>query len=329
MTLSRPKHRNRTRPRLVAPAIALVLIVSGCGVLNGDDELTSDQAPTDATADASGNAESSDVDASGDSSGDDGNEQANFEDNSTTSVTAAETTTSETTPSTAPISPDPQFCTASKRNNFDIRFAPGESASTVNSTVPADETDLYRIEVGDAQTMSVTVRSAKDDALASITAPDQSIIPGRFVERVVAPTQAGTYLICVAPSVGDVEYELTVSVINDNTPTKVDAPWCGDSVNDRGDIRFQAGAFSGQVQDAVIRGERDLYRLEAGEGQPIDIFLTSLEDNAVFSFRSPSGEIIIDEVSDFRFPLPESGIYTFCIGATRGNASYTMDVTVG
>jgi hypothetical protein len=339
---TRPTQHHRSIAAVTALACALLL--TGCGLLGSDDgALSSDETSVDSGASESSNTDTSDPeDATDDNSdqanfddSDDGSDDADTNDDSnddtSDATTEPDTTTDTATDTTADsdlIPPDSQFCAASQRNDFEVRFAAGESQSTLGRTLPSDEADLYQLEVADGQVISITMRSPKDNALAAVMAPDKSVVPGRFIEQVVAPTQAGTYLICVTVPLENVEYKLTVSVIDDNTPTKVDARWCGDSVNDRGAIRFAANAFSGQAADAVIRGERDLYTVDANEGQALDVLLTSLEDNAVFTLQSPGGEIIIDEVSDFRIPLPESGTYNFCVGSVRGNASYTLDVTI-
>ena len=45
-------------------------------------------------------------------------------------------------------------------------------------------------------------------------------------------------------------------------------------------------------------------------------------------WAAEGGEIIVDGVSDYRIPLPESGDYLICVGSIRGNASYTLTVTI-
>ncbi len=315
------KHR---RTLFAAPVIICALAFSGCGLLGDDgNDLSSDLVPVDADQVKTITADTIEDDSSS-------NDQATIDDDGKTQTSEQTDDSSSTTESapTYPTLPDNGFCEAEKRNNFEIRFAAGESSGTMTGQVPAGESDLYWIEVGVDQVMQLNLISGKDNALAAIMSPDGSVVPGQFIERTVAPTQAGLYAICVSSGEGSASYELVASVIDDNTPTKVSADWCGDSVNDRGEIKFVAGAFSGEVENGVLRGERDLYVLDAGAGQALDVLLTSLEDNAVFTLRGPDGEVIIDDVSDFRIPLPADGTYEFCIGGTRGNASYTMSVGI-
>jgi hypothetical protein len=306
--------------------LAIAMVLSGCSLLGDDGDTNAgldSGSTTTSTAAGQGNGTAAAPDA----------------DTGSGTTLAATTTSAATTGSSSEVEPEPDetagpefndgFCDAPQRNQFDVRFDPGASSSVIDSATIAGQVDLYRIEVGDGQIMVITLGSDDADAVATLYQPNGSVLPGAFVDTSVAPTQAGAYWICVTAGGSGADYQLSVSVITDNTPTKVDAPWCGSAVNDRGEIQFESGRFTGQVEDAVIRGERDLYRFTAGEGQALDLFLVSPEFNAVFDLRSPSGEILMDEVSDFRIPLPESGTYEICVGASRGNTSYVLDIAIG
>ncbi|GMU58116.1 MAG: hypothetical protein AMXMBFR33_72620 [Candidatus Xenobia bacterium] len=95
------------------------------------------------------------------------------------------------------------------------------------------------------------------------------------------------------------------------------------------EIRFRPGADSATVQGAVIRGERDTYTIGAGEGQKIWIRLTSLESNAVFDLYSPGEEPLGEsEATQLEGRLPESGTYRIVVSPSRGNAEYTLKVTI-
>ncbi len=220
------------------------------------------------------------------------------------------------------------FCGGERAS--DIRFDPGaESATVAEVEVAAGELDRYRLTIGDDQILTVRVTSSST-VTAAVLAPGAETAGSSAAEQTVFPTTAGTYEICVAAGATGASYDLFVSVIDDRSPDTIIASWCGDSVNDRGDIRFAAGEFSGVAEDAVIVGERDLYRVEARAGQNIEIVVTAVEANASFGLRSAeTGEVFVTEVSDFRFPLPVDGIYEICVGPTRGNASYTLSVVIG
>ena len=93
-------------------------------------------------------------------------------------------------------------------------------------------------------------------------------------------------------------------------------------------IRFARGASSAVVEDAVVRGTRDIYLLGAREGQTMIINITSLEKNAVFDIQAPNGELLKEESTSWRGVLPSSGDYSVIVRGTRGNASYKLEVTI-
>lgn len=96
-------------------------------------------------------------------------------------------------------------------------------------------------------------------------------------------------------------------------------------------IRFPRGRTTTVIKDAVVRGTRDRYLLRARAGQTLIVHITSLENNAVFDVYAPGGRRILDgaeEATDWTGELPRSGDYVISVGGTRGNASYTLEVTV-
>lgn len=96
-------------------------------------------------------------------------------------------------------------------------------------------------------------------------------------------------------------------------------------------VRFQRGRTSTVIKDAVVRGTRDRYILGARAGQTLIVHITSVEDNAVFNVYAPGGKRVLDgaqETTDWTGELPRSGDYVIEVGGTRGNATYTLEVTI-
>jgi hypothetical protein len=94
-------------------------------------------------------------------------------------------------------------------------------------------------------------------------------------------------------------------------------------------IRFSRGRTTKVIRDAVVRGTRDRYLLRASAGQTLIVHITSLENNAVFDIHSPRGRhMLTQEATDWTGELQRSGDYVIVVGGTRGNASYTLEVTV-
>lgn len=94
-------------------------------------------------------------------------------------------------------------------------------------------------------------------------------------------------------------------------------------------IRFARGRTTKVIQDAVVRGTRDRYLLRARAGQTLIVHITSIENNAVFDIQTPGGRrTLAQEATDWTGELPRSGDYVIVVGGTRGNASYTLEVTI-
>jgi hypothetical protein len=92
--------------------------------------------------------------------------------------------------------------------------------------------------------------------------------------------------------------------------------------------QFAPGARSTVIENAVIRGERDIYLLNAREGQQMQVQITALEENAVVDILAPGGEVIQQEVTQAEIQLPSTGDFQIVVGGTRGNASYRLEVGI-
>jgi hypothetical protein len=99
-------------------------------------------------------------------------------------------------------------------------------------------------------------------------------------------------------------------------------------------IQFQRGSSSATVKGAVVRGDRDRYYVGARKGQTMSVKITSVEDNAVFQVYLPGEEEALhgagdgDDATDWSGDLPRDADYVIVVGGTRGNASYTLKVSI-
>ena len=99
-------------------------------------------------------------------------------------------------------------------------------------------------------------------------------------------------------------------------------------------IRFARGSSSATVHGAVVRGDRDRYYVGASKGQTMSVKITSEEDNAVFQVYLPGEEEALpgagdgDDAKDWSGELPRNAEYVIVVGGTRGNASYTLKVSI-
>jgi hypothetical protein len=94
------------------------------------------------------------------------------------------------------------------------------------------------------------------------------------------------------------------------------------------EVQFAPGSNSTTLGNAVIRGTRDVYHLWAEAGQTMSLNISSPENNAVFDVLSPSDGVMRWEAISEEFVLPETGTYQILVGGTRGNATYSLDVTI-
>jgi hypothetical protein len=97
---------------------------------------------------------------------------------------------------------------------------------------------------------------------------------------------------------------------------------------------FPHGKTSTTVKSDVIRGDRDAYLIKVRSGQVMTVQVSALENNASFSIYEPKAEDAIlgsEEESDpteWKGTLNKTGEYRIVVGGARGNASYTLRVTV-
>lgn len=98
-------------------------------------------------------------------------------------------------------------------------------------------------------------------------------------------------------------------------------------------VRFARGRTTAVLRGAVVRGTQDRYILGARAGQTMIVHITSREKNAVFTIVGPdatalSGAEEGTDATDWTGELPLNGDYSIWVGPTRGNATYTLEVTI-
>ncbi len=93
-------------------------------------------------------------------------------------------------------------------------------------------------------------------------------------------------------------------------------------------VRFDPGASATVVSDAVVRGNRHTYTIDARAGQTMELSISSLEDNAVYDLLDPGGNLLESEVTGSQTLLLQDGVHSVVIGGTRGNASYELIIVI-
>jgi hypothetical protein len=99
-------------------------------------------------------------------------------------------------------------------------------------------------------------------------------------------------------------------------------------------VRFAKGTSSTTIRGAVIRGERDRYYIGAKAGQKMTVKISSLEKNAVFQIYFHGEEESLpgagdgDDATNWSGELPIDNEYVIVVGGTRGNATYTLAISI-
>jgi hypothetical protein len=98
-------------------------------------------------------------------------------------------------------------------------------------------------------------------------------------------------------------------------------------------VHFPRGRTTAVLHGAVVRGTQDRYILGARNGQTMLVHITARKKNAAFTIYGPDGNTLPGagegaDATDFSGELPLSGDYTIAVGPTRGNAGYTLEVTI-
>jgi len=98
-------------------------------------------------------------------------------------------------------------------------------------------------------------------------------------------------------------------------------------------VKFARGRTTAVLKGAVVRATQDRYILGARAGQTMIVHITSREKNAVFTILAPNGTALEGteegvDAMDWTGELPMSGDYSIWVSPTRGNATYTLEVTI-
>jgi hypothetical protein len=112
------------------------------------------------------------------------------------------------------------------------------------------------------------------------------------------------------------------------------------------EINFAKGKSAATLDGSVVRGEVKYYTLRARKGQRMSATITAPENNAVFRIYRPGYEFTpdqsaltatgaslqgageTDDSARWEGELPSTGKYLIVVGATRGNTTYRLNISV-
>ncbi|NJK73684.1 MAG: hypothetical protein HC942_05455 [Microcoleus sp. SU_5_6] len=93
-------------------------------------------------------------------------------------------------------------------------------------------------------------------------------------------------------------------------------------------IQFKRGASSAEVKGGIVRGEVKIYLINANKGQTMNIEIQSFQGNAVFKVIDPNTNPLAEGQKSWSGELPQRGDYQIVVGSERGNAGYTLSVSI-
>ncbi|NJM60406.1 MAG: hypothetical protein HC849_09730 [Oscillatoriales cyanobacterium RU_3_3] len=93
-------------------------------------------------------------------------------------------------------------------------------------------------------------------------------------------------------------------------------------------IQFKRGASSAEVKGGILRGEVKIYLINANKGQTMNVEIQSVEGNAVFKVIDPNTNPLAEGQKSWSGELPQRGDYQIVVGSERGNAGYTLSVSI-
>jgi hypothetical protein len=98
-------------------------------------------------------------------------------------------------------------------------------------------------------------------------------------------------------------------------------------------VKFARGRTTAVLKGGVVRGTNDRYILGARAGQTMIVHITAREKNAVFTILGPNATALEGteegvDATDWTGELPQSGDYSIWVSPSRGNATYTLEVTI-
>ena len=211
-----------------------------------------------------------------------------------------------------------------------VQFPAGSSSWSTPVDVQPAGTSAFVLYALKGQTMTVTLDCTPPSSGSFYlrTAGGLVLMPRAFKSWTMTLPASQDYVTGVDnPTQSAVHCTLGVSI-----PPAAGAP-AAQVIAKSQAIRFATGPMTVEVKGAVISGQRDRYTLSMLKGENLDVIITSNEANAVFSIIGPDNNPLPGteegkDTNNWSVPAPSDGAYAILVGPTRGNATYTLKVSV-
>ena len=200
-----------------------------------------------------------------------------------------------------------------------VQFLPEDSWTVIEGGVLQGERgQFYELTASTEQAMLVSIESLEDNAVYDVISPSGNILlqekTSESTTMIVLP-EDGKYLIRTGSSRGNTSYTLTVDI------------W---TIPFMETVLVEELGRTAILEGGILRGEPGpVYIVPIEEGLKYAISVTSIEDNAVVKVVAPNGDVLVSEDTGLIGTAFEGGDYLIQVGSTRGNVSYTLEVTLG
>ncbi len=218
-----------------------------------------------------------------------------------------------------------------------IQFEPNTTGWYTPGEVLPNQPLRFVLGAMAGQTLNAAITTVpQNGAYLNVWAADGTAFTNMSPEQEVSiplPAQQDYYVEIIPVVNQAVQYQLSVNIPAGQTPTKAPAGQTvlGARIAKDQAIRFDTSPVNVTLNGAVISGERDRYTLGLMAGETLDVIVTSLEGNAVFTLIGPDGNPLPGteegkDINNWAVPITTEGTYSIVVGSTRGNATYTLTV---
>lgn len=229
-----------------------------------------------------------------------------------------------------------------------IQFQPNTTGWYTPGEVLPNQPLRFVLGAMGGQTLNAAITTVpQNGAYLNVWAADGTILTGMSPTQEVSiklPAQQDYYVEIIPVLNQTVSYQLSVNIPAENGPAQAQPQTPAQAAQQTGGatvlgariakdqpIRFDTSPVNVTLDGAVISGERDRYTLGLMTGENLDVIVTSVEGNAVFTIIGPDGNPLPGteegkDINNWAVPITTEGTYSIVVGSTRGNATYTLVV---
>lgn len=221
-----------------------------------------------------------------------------------------------------------------------IQFQPNTTGWYTPGEVLPNQPLRFVLRAMGGQTLNAAITTnPANGAFLNVWAADGTVFTGMSPVKEISvklPSQQDYYLEIIPVFNQTVTYQLSVNIPAENGPDQAaqqtgGVTALGARIAKDQPIRFDTSQVNVTLNGAVISGERDRYTLGLLAGETLDVVISSMEGNAVFTILDPDGNPLPGteegkDINNWSVRIIREGTYSILVGPTRGNATYTLVV---